>query len=895
MDTDPNLLFGKVALELGLITPAQWAEIEREWREDTSRSIADLMIKKCSLTETEREKIESTITELRNNNELSELSSRDDQSEEVPTTIATREPTPDDPTADYLPVPEDMLQPPTIPAPDSHRFGARYRGVEFYREGGIGQVSRGYDVILGREVALKELRPKYVSEPSVSRRFLEEARITARLQHPNIVPTHDLEKTPENGPPFYSMRFVNGPTLKEAIRDHYRAEPTGSYKSQSFRQLLVAFLGTCNAIAYAHSQNVIHRDLKGGNIILGPFGESFLLDWGLAKELDSDDDPLEHPIKEIDEIPLEMTRTMPGHPIGTLQFMPPEQALGKREEIGKPSDIFGLGAVLYMILTGHAPYEDEKSVDRLRRAQEGEYEPPTALKQSIPAPLESICLKAMNREPIDRYISPEALADDIKAWLADEPVKAHKDGHIATTARWARKHQPTVAGVGALLLSSTIGLSIGTWMISSALATTRSAENAASRSLSISQGDLHTSLDSLMGVLDILIFKLAHVNDPEIEAARKQGLQGANLFVTALLGRHDIGRDLRKSLALQTIATAKLHASYFEFSDADRLFRKAVELRLGESGGTNLSPEDLDLLAEARIELAEHLVRRGYAHEAEAPANEALESSIALRKRYPAQAKEYPKVLRTQARALLARADSYIDRGLWAKARADYAAAITCMDEVRVSHVKGEADDLLNGLGWLGRAKADFRLGENKLAEEAFAKAMGTATAMAGGRRLKIEGKNLEAVVESEWARMIGKTDQKRGLEKAEHSITLMKSLVEQRPNIAAYKQTLAECKILAGDFVKPEPGLNYFEDAIRDLDKLNVLVRMEPIVRSTYGRARLGLVRPQKGSQPTASDKKTLADAAADLGAIRTMNGERPEVVEALNEIRALLGSGTD
>src|SRR5262249_33700626 len=164
--------------------------------------------------------------------------------------------------------------------------GRRYTLTRLHATGGIGRVWLAYDSDLGREVALKELRPERTEDRGVAERFLHEARITGQLEHPGIVPVYELTRRPEDGQPFYTMRFIKGRTLTDAIRTYHDKRTSGRAEPLERVALLNAFVATCNAVAYAHSRGVIHRDLKGQNVVLGDFGEVVVLDWGFAKVLD---------------------------------------------------------------------------------------------------------------------------------------------------------------------------------------------------------------------------------------------------------------------------------------------------------------------------------------------------------------------------------------------------------------------------------------------------------------------------------------------------------------------------------------------------------------------------------------------------------------------------------
>ena len=227
--------------------------------------------------------------------------------------------------------------------------------------------------------------------------------------------------------------------------------------------LLRRFVDVCNAVAYAHSRGVLHRDIKPANIILsddGEYGETFLVDWGLAKLLaperphTDDQDDLDHSIPSGFGVSM-LAVSMPGSVSGTPAYMSPEQASGEPDEIGRPSDIYSLGATLYNLITGRAPFEDESQPVILRKVTAGEFIAPRLVRSDVPRPLEAVCLKAMALEPRHRYATPVALANDLEAWIADEPVSAWTEPWNQRSARSARRHRAwTVSTVVGLLIVS---------------------------------------------------------------------------------------------------------------------------------------------------------------------------------------------------------------------------------------------------------------------------------------------------------------------------------------------------------------------------------------------------------------------------------------------------------
>ncbi len=265
--------------------------------------------------------------------------------------------------------------------------GGRYRVLRPHARGGLGEVFVAHDNELHRDVALKQIKQEHAKEMSNRARFTIEAEITGRLEHPGVVPVYGLG-TDTKGCPYYVMRFIQGDSLKESIQRFHHVKPltaaeegsadamAGSQRALNsrelssnveFRQLLGRFVDVCDAIQYAHSRGVLHRDLKPGNIMLGRYGETLVVDWGLAKLMGHRSDS-----GQGDEATLHSSSgsdssiTLMGQTVGTPQYMSPEQASGKLDEIGTASDVYSLGATFYSVLTGQALFP---SLARLARAK----------------------------------------------------------------------------------------------------------------------------------------------------------------------------------------------------------------------------------------------------------------------------------------------------------------------------------------------------------------------------------------------------------------------------------------------------------------------------------------------------------------------------------------------
>ncbi len=312
----------------------------------------------------------------------------------------------------------------------------RYGIIRQHATGGLGEVFLAEDRELNREVALKLIQSRFAHHNESRARFILEAEVTGSLEHPGIVPVYGMGEY-RDGRPYYSMRFIRGESLKEAIDSfHARTEHQAaiSERTLELRRLLTHFLDACNAIHYAHSRGVIHRDIKPANIMLGKYGETLVVDWGLAKALgkstcESTHDPTLHPESGDSHDPTQL-----GMAVGTPAFMSPEQAAGKVDELAASTDVYGLGATLYYLLTGLTPFADKDYRVVLEQVQRGEFVAPRIKHSEVPAPLDAICRRAMALDPANRYASAMDLAEDIRRWMADEVVEAHQESWSARAA-----------------------------------------------------------------------------------------------------------------------------------------------------------------------------------------------------------------------------------------------------------------------------------------------------------------------------------------------------------------------------------------------------------------------------------------------------------------------------
>ena len=340
-----------------------------------------------------------------------------------------------------------------ISALDNGQYGP-HCVLRTHQKGGMGRILIAYDQYLKRDVALKELHPEVLDDPSVVQRFVGEAEITAQLEHPGIVPVHTLGLN--EGHPYYTMKLIKGQTLQDAIKAYHR-NPAKSELTGLVRRLA----SVCKTMSYAHSKGVIHRDLKPANIMLGEHGETLVMDWGLAKSLLHPEEETVLLSEVANEERQEVVRpelTTVGSVVGTLAFMSPEQATPGEGTVGPLSDVFSLGAMLYYLLTGQTAFSGRSTQEILNKVRNSTPVKPSLIKPYVPSDLEAICLKAMKRIPADRYQSADELFDDLCRWLDNEPVQAGKETLVQRTWRRIRKRRQVHLSVPAVLLLGVLTL-----------------------------------------------------------------------------------------------------------------------------------------------------------------------------------------------------------------------------------------------------------------------------------------------------------------------------------------------------------------------------------------------------------------------------------------------------
>ncbi len=559
----------------------------------------------------------------------------------------------------------------------------RYQPLRLHAKGGLGEVFVARDGELNREVALKRIQADHAHRPDSLRRFLVEAEVTGRLEHPGIVPVYGLGRDAD-GQPCYAMRLVQGETLQEAIRSFHESaigdrpsavgqnatvEPTAesrkpiaerrkpmadSERRLAFRNLLTRFVSVCYTMAYAHSRGILHRDLKPANIMLGKFGETLIVDWGLAKPFERTEQGRE--AGDTTLLPTgypDQAATLTGAALGTPAYMSPEQAEGRGDEALQASDIYGLGATLYTLLTGEPPFHSKQVADVLQQVRRGEFLHPRQVKPDTPRPLEAICLKAMALRAADRYATALDLAADLEHWLADEPVRAWREPWTVTARRWISRHRTLVAGLGAAAVAAVLILSAVTAFLTAAWDSERLAkelaqrqEREAERQRDDAARQRDRAAKNAQRARDAVDQMLTQVADEQLrhvrgmEPVRQALLEKALAFYLEFLKEKDDDPDMRREAARAHFRVGDINKLMGRHEEAQTAYRQALQVLDKLVADFPNQPAYRYDLAQALNNLGNSLTTTRAIKEAEQAFQRAIEINQQLVKEFP-KALEY--------------------------------------------------------------------------------------------------------------------------------------------------------------------------------------------------------------------------------------------------------------
>jgi eukaryotic-like serine/threonine-protein kinase len=914
---DRNLLYGVMALQLGFITKEALIAAMVAWVSARWKPLDQILIEQGALSPDNQLRIEQVVRHF--------IDKQDDP-EKCPTafdadlldpirdrlrligdaelldTVANPDtPSPPEPQADMEGTtawaggsPDGATAPAIspIPAPKA----ARFRIIRPHAKGGLGEVYLAWDEELERNVALKEIREEHAQSERLRERFVREAEINGNLEHPGIVPVYGLGAYPD-GRPYYAMRFVEGDTLKVAL-ERFHAEARrldAAHWAIGLRHLLRRFIAICDSIDYAHSRGVLHRDLKPSNILLGKFGETLIIDWGLAKIIGKSDadasgktggEAVVRLSTEDSHLP-----TLIGETMGSPPFMSPEQARGCHDELTSASDIYSLGSTLYAVLTGRPPVDRGNIPEVLEKVGRGEIDPPSKANPRVPRALEAICLEAMQLEPARRYPSARALADDLECWLDDRPVAIYQDPISTRLLRWSRQHRSLVASTLALLLATFAGLVLFAVVVGEQK---RQAVAARLRA----KDHLEVGLD--------VVNQLVTFGDRQLitrmpTSDRSRFLRAASNFIRQFQEREPGDQSIQVQTAQVARRLANLQRLTGKFDQADPFYKEALAI-LGNLSRQSPSPQYSDLLAETLIDRGDAWITRGRATEAEAVFQKALDIA---RKNAGTSPKD-PTFQRTLARSLshlgsanvvLGRTD-LIDFNREALEIVQPLAELA-LPTVKEKVIKGQILPLTDQLDLIQAgytmAEALEQAGRFEEAEGQLRQAL-TLTSLLVDRFQGLQIAEIDffhAWVETRLARLLSRWPRaEEPLRLLDDAVTRLEILVKLNGDIPHFNATLAEALAVrasvherAGSIAKAKSDANAAQKAMtrlltgyRDVPEYADL--MAEILASQGRLAR------REGVDPTALFEKAIQSQNAAVAAC----GENPAFAKRLAEYEALL-----
>jgi len=571
INVDRNLLFAVIALQDDLIDQTQFADVCAGWAMRLEQPLADLLIERRWITAEDKSEVERKLErKLKKHGgdvrltlgAVADIEARDVlqaiQKDEIRQSLNGLQP-----ARGHV-----LLE--TLVPPANQRDTLRYTLTRLHAEGGLGKVWIAHDTDLNRDVALKEIKTAAAPNRDSCHRFLKEAQITGQLEHPNIVPVYELARRKEDDQPFYTMRFLRGQTLRDAIAEFHRrraGKPADRLELQ--RQLLEPFVKVCQAVGYAHSRGVIHRDLKPENVVLGAHGEVVVLDWGLAKIIGEPDSDSQDSLEPRISLSVEANATETQGPMGTPYYMPPEQAEGRHGVVDTRTDVYGLGAILFEILTGRPPVSGSSVTDILRQVKAGNLRKAREVEPTVPRPLEAICTRALEHDRRNRYRRAEDLAEDVRRWLLDEPVSVYRDSLAVRLMRWGRRHRTLATSLAALLVTAVIGLSVGVVLIDRERARTKQQRAQALHNLRLAQN----AADGLL--TEVADVDLAEI--PQMEPVRLRLLEKAKGTYSQFRVQKGDDPQIRWGAARSVVRLGDIQALLGDAPAAEQSYREATE------------------------------------------------------------------------------------------------------------------------------------------------------------------------------------------------------------------------------------------------------------------------------------------------------------------------------
>ncbi len=791
--SDRNLLLGIVALQMDFISRDALIDAMNSWTLAKSRTLSEILVEKGMLDPADRVVLESLVERhvARHGSDPQESLS----SIEISMPARARLESIADPelieslarlgkTVSRMSERSDPEATGSMAAQGAERAG-RFQIVRLHDEGGLGSVFVAMDQELHREVALKQMKEEIAADQASRARFIFEAEITGNLEHPGVVPVYGKGEYVD-GRPYYAMRFIHGDNLKDAVdRLHKKFDRQGdpNERRREFQKLLRRFLVVCETMAYAHSRRVIHRDLKPRNILLGPYGETLIVDWGLAKVIGHNEtaSPVEATLRPPSSS--DLRETIAGERRGTPSYMSPEQARGEIDQLGVATDVYSLGSTLYYVLTGRAPFIDQSTPEVIRKVAHGQFLPPREVAPGIDRPIDAICCKAMALRPGDRYASCRLLADDLERWLADLPVKAHAEPAQARAMRWLRRRKQWVAAAAAVLVLAVVGLTFLVWRLG------RENERVV-RANSQTAEQLQNTRTVLREQLKVAADTFARY--PNSEGLRESMVQGILDMYTKLLASYPSDPDILfetaevyRILGAIRLTTAQIPGSLASFQSSTELFTRLLDHpRRRYDAIRGLVADYVDRGELYRINVSSRLAQEEFHH--------ALDWVEQLR-----TDPDPSFFTKLKSSALIDRSEVLVLLGRASEAREDADRAVSLLVPPASSRAKSPPNDhtvWLIAMSLTDRGVAAHEMNDLKAAENDFTEAISWLQEIPERSDEFFNRECQKGIALARFGILLGQQQSRRGEagKQLEKSVDVLRKIAKQSPDTPAYQEELA-------------------------------------------------------------------------------------------------------
>jgi eukaryotic-like serine/threonine-protein kinase len=662
--------------------------------------------------------------------------------------------------------------------------------------GGMGVVYKARQVSLNRPVALKMIKAGVLADDSDLRRFQNEAEAVARLDHAGIVPVYEVGE--HQGQCYFSMKLVEGGNV---------AEQLSSFKDNP-RAAAILLAETAEAVQHAHMRGILHRDLKPANILVDPEGHPHVTDFGLAKRVEED---------------VEMTAS--GAILGTPAYMSPEQAAGRRGTITTATDVHGLGAILYALLTAKAPFGGDNLADTLQAVKDRPPESPRSLNANVPRDLETICLKCLAKDPQRRYSSAQALADDLRCWLDSRPITARRVGSAERACLWC-KRRPAVAALAAAVMLALVAGTTGVFTV---------------------QAVANANLRSANGRLDTANTELKSSNIA-LDRQRARAEERETLAIDAVKKFRDAvenNDELKDNASLESLRKALLKEPLVFFRGLHASLRAASET----------TPESLARLASASFDLGDLTQEIGDEQDALAAFRESLASFRKLADAYPF----IPAYQRDLAACRNSLGDLLSKTGRTDEARTTFEEALPVLRKLTEAHPKVAQYQRSLAASHVNFGNLLKKIGRTDEARTSYEAALAIFRTLADENPGVTEHQRDLATCDKNFGNLLratGRMDEARTTFEA--ALVIQKKLADAHPSVARFQNDLAACHYDFGSLL----------DTIGLLDK----------ARAAYGTA-LAIQKKLADAHPSVTRyQHDLATSHNNLGLLLSKTGPAEE-----------------